>query len=62
MLPLAIDHRLKLKGVLFRMKYFYLNACINENDDDIIKENDIIDGLRKMYRAYHQRFVFIIEI
>ena len=44
---LVIDPRLKLKGVLCSMKHFYKNVCINENDDGVIKEKDVRDGLEK---------------
>ena len=51
LMALAMDHRLKLKGVIFSMKYFYKNMCIDEKGDDVIKVVDVRDGLEKMYTA-----------
>ena len=55
-MALAMDPRLKLRGVLFSMKHFYKNMCIDEKDDDVIKAVDVRDGLDKMYKAYDQRY------
>lgn len=51
-----MDPILKLKGELFNMKHFYSNMHINENDDDIIKQKDVRDGLEKTFRGYDQRY------
>ena len=47
LMALARDPRLKLKGVIFSMKYFNKNMCIDENDVDVIKAVDVRDGLEK---------------
>lgn len=48
LLALAMDPKLKLKSILFNIKYFYINMYINENDDDIITKKDVRDGLEKI--------------
>ena len=61
LMALAMDLRLKLKGVIFSMKNFYKNMCIDEKDDDVIKAVDIRDGLDKMLRPTTKDMT-IIEI
>ena len=51
-MTLAMDLRLKLKCVIFSMKHFYKNLCIDEKDDDVIKAVNVRDGLEKMYKVY----------
>lgn len=46
-MALTMDPRLKLKNVLFSMKQFYMNICINKNDDDVTKEKAVRDDLEK---------------
>lgn len=55
LLALAMNPRLKHKSVVFSVKHFYMNMCIDKNDDNVIKGKDVSDDLEKMYRAYDFR-------
>lgn len=42
-----MDPILKLKSALLSTKHFYSNICIDGNDNDVIKEENVKDDLEK---------------